>query len=126
MKRKAKSPIPDASSRPRLVVRIPLEQLWNPAGPTAHIRLRHLSPDDVECLLKAVPDLHLVEARIAEELRWYPRSDYRFWRDKARHHAAHPDKSHSLDDYPDSTLYFVSEWLDEESQDRVLLFEEHH
>lgn len=126
MKRKAKTSIPDASSHPRLVLRIPLEQLWTPEGPANHILLRHLSPDDVESLLKTTPNLRLVEARIAEELRWYPRGDYKFWRDQARNHAAHPDTSQSLDDFPDSMFYFISEWLDEASQDRILLFELHH
>ena len=126
MKRKAKTAIPDASSAPRLVLRIPLEQLWTSEGPTNHTPLRDLSPDEVESLLKTTPDLRLVEARIAEELRWHPRGDYRFWRDHARNHAAHPDKPQPLDDFPDSMLYFVSEWLDEASQDRILLFELHH
>jgi len=105
---------------------MPLEELWTPAGPTHHVCLRHLSPNEVESLLKDVPDLSLVEARIAEELRWYSRGDYRFWRDKARNHAADPEKPHSLDEFPDSMLYFVSEWLEDESQDRALLFEQYH
>ncbi len=126
MKRKAKTSIPHASLWPRLVVRIPLEQLWTTTGPTAHVCLRHLSPNEVESLLKVDPDLRLVEARIAEELRWYPRGDYRFWRDKARDHAADSEKPHSLDEFPDSMLYFVSEWLEDGSQDRVLLFEQYH
>ena len=57
---------------------MPLDELWTTAGPTGHIRLRHLNVVEVGSLLKTFPDLRLVEARIAEELQWYPRGDDTF------------------------------------------------
>jgi hypothetical protein len=125
MKPRAKYSIP-TTGWTRLVIRIPLEELWTASGRTGHVCQRFLSPDEVESLLRGIPDLQLVEARISEELRWYPRGDYGFWRRRARQHAADPNSPQSLDDFPDSMFYFVSEWVDEESQDRVLLFEQYH
>jgi hypothetical protein len=125
MKGKSKDPV-RAASWTRLVSRMPVEELWSMAGSTRHLRLRSLTTDDVEPLLKAFPDLRLVEARIGEELRWYPHGDYGFWYHRAQLHAAEPDNRRSLDEFPDSMCYFVSEWVEAESQDRVLLFEQHH
>ena len=125
MRQKPKPPLREGPLK-RIVTRTPLDELWTENGPLHNKRQRYISSTEVEILLKQSPDITLVEARVAEPLQWHPRGDYSFWRNKARHHAADPDKSHSLDDFPDSMFYFISEWLDEASQDRILLFELHH
>ncbi|MCW1925870.1 hypothetical protein OKA05_25145 [Luteolibacter arcticus] len=105
---------------------MPLEELWTIAGRTGHVRLRHLTGSEVESLLKTFPDLRLVEAQLAAELRWYPRGDYGFWRQHARIHAAEPGNQRPLHDFPDSMCYIVSEWVETATQDQVLLFEQYH
>jgi|GEM_PF-1091559 len=119
--------IPDAIAPWQVVVsRMPLDHLFTEAGRTAHVRGKFLTPAAVESLLRASRDYRLVEAQMGTQLRWYPRGDYGFWYHRARPHAADPNKRISLDDFPDAMFYFVSEWHDSASGERVLLYEEHH
>lgn len=119
--------IPDAIAPRQVVIsRLPLDHLFTEAGRTAHVRGEFLTPAAVEDLLQASLDYRLVEAQMGAQLRWYPRGDYGFWYRRARQHAAEPDNRRSLDDFPDSRCYFISEWLDSASGDRVLLYEEQH
>jgi len=113
---------------PRLVVvtRMPLDHLFTETGRTAHVRRKFLGPAAVEALLRASRDYRLVEARMGDPLHWYARGDYEFWHHGARQHAAEPDNRISLDDFPESRCYFISEWCDAASGDRVLLYEEQH
>ena len=125
--RAKKVPIP--ASLPfeqRIVGSIPIDHLFTEAGRTAHVRGDFLTPEAVEALLRVSRDLRLVEARIGSQLCWYPRGDYSFWYRRASRHAADPDNRKALDEFPVSTCYFVSEWLDSATDDRVLLYEEHH
>lgn len=105
---------------------IPLDHLFTESRQTAHVRGKFLSPSVVESLLQASRDIRLVEARVGSKLRWYPRGDYGFWYHRVREHAAEPDNRVSPEDFPDSMYYFISEWHDLASGDRVLLCEEHH
>lgn len=105
---------------------MPLDCLYTEAGLTPHVRGKFLTPAATEALLVTSREYHLVEAKMNVPLRWYSRGDYGFWYHRARKHAAAPENRRSLDDFPDSMCYFISEWLDTVSGDRVLLFEAHH
>ena len=105
---------------------MPIDHLFDEAGRTAHSREKAITREAVESLLRDSPGYRLVVAQMGTQMRWYPRGDYSFWYRHARPHTADPHGRSSLDDFPDSTLYFVSEWYDPSSGERVLLFEEHH
>jgi len=105
---------------------MPIDQLFNDAGLTPHIRGEYLGPEAIEAVLRSSRDIRLVEAHIGVPLRWYRRGDYGFWYHCARQHAAEPDGGCSLDDFPDSRCYFVSMWRSPNGGEQVLLFEVHH
>jgi hypothetical protein len=122
-----KERIPEAmASRQRIVSQLPLDHLFNAEGSLDYVRGESLTSAAVESVLQGSRECCLVEAKIGEPLHWQARGDYGFWYRGAREHTAEPDQRMPLGDFADARCYFVSEWLEPSSGNRVLLFEEYH
>ena len=108
----------------RLVIRLPLESLWNGDGPLDASRRRDLTAEDIKALLR-LGAVSFVVADCGLPLVWTaPAEGYDFWKGEIQPHLYDEAKPH-LDDYPGGYFYSASEWQVGASQSVVVL-EEHH
>jgi hypothetical protein len=108
----------------RIIVAMPLTELWNDAGPVPARRGRWLEREDIRGLLRAGP-VRFVVANVGHKLRWAPPSEcYAFWKAEVRGHLCAGDAIR-LEDYPGHYCYAASEWhLD--SGAVAIVLEMHH
>lgn len=103
-----------------LVIRLPLTELWDDAGPVAASRRRDLTAADIRELLQRGP-VRFVVADVAAPLRWVPAGDcFRFWKAEVQSRVADPGGA-SLDESPSGYGYFASEWGPTEGPPVVVL-----
>ena len=108
----------------RIVVRLPLEELWTRDGPLAAHKRRDLSAGHIAGLLWAGP-LRFVVADLGHPLRWVPEADrFTFW--KAEPRVVHPDSDgFYLGDFPGHYAYVAPKWSADLGLPIVVL-ETHH
>jgi hypothetical protein len=94
----------------RVVVSLPLAEIWDSSGPIAATRGRQLSTADITQLLRAGP-IQFVVADFGP-LRWIPTdSMYDFWKCDAKHHILSPGRSAALEEFPGEYFYVATEWI---------------
>ena len=110
----------------RIVVGIPIEELWTREGPLVAQKRRDLSTGDIAGLLRAGP-LQFVVADLGQPLRWVSEADrFMFWKSEVKPRVADPDpKRFYLADFPGHYAYVASEWSADLGLPIVLL-ETHH
>lgn len=94
----------------RVVVSLPLAEIWDSTGPMAAARGRQLSADDITQLLRAGP----IQFVVADSgpLRWIPTdAAYDFWKRDAKHHILPPGHSAALEEFPGEYFYVATEWV---------------
>ncbi len=111
-------------SKLRVVVKLPLDDLWDDCGPLSHTRVRWLSDKDIREMLRESPPQFVI-ADVGLPLQWIPRAEsFRFWR-KAVAEIAPPSQPASLNDYSGGCCYFAALWQAESAPDLIVL-ERHH
>ena len=110
----------------RIVVGIPLEDLWTREGPSAAQKRRDLSAIDIAALLRAGP-LQFVVADLGHPLRWVAEADrFAFWKAEVKPRIVAPGPAaFHLGDLPEHYAYVASEWSAGLGRPIVLL-EKHH
>lgn len=104
----------------RIVMYLPLRELWDDAGSVSATRGRDLTAADIRELLRAGP-VRFVVASVAEPLRWVPIGEcFRFWKAEVQSRVAGSEGAR-LEDYPGCYCYFASEWAVRDGAPVVLL-----
>ena len=110
----------------RIVVTLPLEELWSREGPIPAHKRRDLSTGDIARLLRAGP-LRFVVADVGQFLKWIPENDrFTFWKAEVKPRVvdSYADGLY-LNDFPGHYAYVASEWSADFGPPIVLL-EMHH
>ncbi|HEU4881244.1 MAG TPA: hypothetical protein VFT45_03335 [Longimicrobium sp.] len=110
----------------RIVVSLPLTELWTPEGRVDAVRLRALGRDDVAELLRA-GIVQFVRADIASPLEWIgERERFGFWTSEVRDRIVPPAQAaFALEDHPGGYGYLASEWR-AEGRPPIVLVERYH
>ena len=109
----------------KLVIEIPLKELWISDGALGHKRARSLSKEDIRRILQA-DSIVFVFANIADKLQWVKREEcFYVWQNEVQTHLIEPRKSVNKDHYPGNYGYLASEWI-QPGQQSIVLFEKVH
>lgn len=110
----------------RMVVNIPLQEIWNERGVVSTTEVRKLSVDDIANLLRR-GKLRCVVANVGLPLHWVSLEDcYEFWKTEVRMRVADPSAEHTYREaFPGRYFYFASEWSSEAHEPIVLLTAAH-
>jgi hypothetical protein len=104
----------------RVVMRIPMTELWDSEGNLTATKQRTLSRDDVVALLRRGL-VRFVVAECGDPLKWIPPSDcYGFWKTELKPRIVET-KTFELEDFPGAYCYVASEWADGQFTPLVLL-----
>ncbi len=107
---------------PRLVIRIPLDELWDDSGPLIAERVRCLSKLDLRELVRLGAVTFYVAEGGGPLRRVEPAECFDFWKSEIEPHLVDPpEKRIYLDDYPDGYAYVASEWKTNDGTSVVLL-----
>jgi hypothetical protein len=111
----------------RVVVSIPLVELWDERGPVAATRGRRLGRVEIAEMLRSVK-IQFVVATGAEPLRWISIDDrFTFWTDEVKPRVVPADaEAFYLGDYPGEYCYLATEWTRSAAGPTVILLECHH
>lgn len=105
----------------RIVDRLPLKELWNERGPLSAVRLRSLSPSDLQMLLRASP-VQFAIADVGDRYQWHEIDEcHALWKQSIRAHLADPEQPINLDSFPLGYAYCASEWKLPDGQNVVVL-----
>ena len=110
----------------RIVVSLPLEELWTREGPLTAQICRDLSTGEIVGLLRAGP-VRFVVADLGQRLKWVAEAEsFTFWKSEAKRHIVNvaSDGFH-LDDFPDQYAYVASERAADLGPP-IILLEKHH
>lgn len=93
-------------TRTRIVVRLPLTELWTEDGRVEAVQVRRLSRSGIAGLLRDGP-VQLVRAEIGRPLEWIPAAErFDLWKSEIQDRVVDPaDAGFVLDDYPDGYCY---------------------
>ena len=104
----------------RIVMRIPMSELWDSEGNLTAAKQRALGGSDIAALLRQ-GQVRFVVADCGKRLEWIPPPQcYDFWKTRVKPRIVEADKF-DLADFPDKCCYVASEWADGESPPIVLL-----
>jgi hypothetical protein len=110
----------------KLVIRLPLESLWDEKGLLTATRRRTLTREDLKSLLQTTP-VQFVVVEIGASPRWIPLEDrFRFWKQETKPHLADPGSHITLGNFPDNYCYFASEWEIGAEGTTVVVLERNH
>lgn len=105
----------------RIVVGIPMPELWDERGPVFAVRGSDLSLETLCELLRQGP-VRFVVADVGCPLRWFAAEEcFAFWKSEVRSRLAALGASADLGSFPGGYCYFLSEWLPSEGTPIVLL-----
>jgi hypothetical protein len=112
----------------RIVVQMPLTQLWDESGTLPLKKRREVGRSDVAELLRG-GSVSFVIADCGRPLNWVPHRDcYRFWKNEVKPRLVEPDaaeRGFRLEEFPGQYCYVASEWgLGEEGP--VVVLETYH
>jgi hypothetical protein len=104
----------------RIVVKMPLTELWDDGGTISGERVRNLDQTDLVELVRTGP-LQLLVADAGLKLRWIPITQrFDFWK-TVRPQIAHPGKPIYREQFPNETVYIASEWRGRTGECLILL-----
>ena len=108
----------------RVVVSLPLAELWKESGPVPARRERWLGREHIRSLLRAGP-VWFVVADCGAKLRWVaPAESFALWKSDVRDHVCAGD-AWSLEDYSGEYCYVASEWRLASGETAVVLEKSH-
>jgi hypothetical protein len=108
----------------RIVVKMPLTELWDDEGTLVGERTRNLDESDLVELLRTGPVQFLV-ADAGLELRWMRTPQlFEFWK-TVRPQIAHPEKPIYREQVLNETAYIASEWRGR-TDECLILLEKYH
>jgi len=108
----------------RVVVQMPVRELWREDGFSTSTRKKSLSFHDIREFL-ASGTVQFVIADVGVALRWIPEGEcFDFWKHEARLHLASDTKA-ALNEFPGGYCYFASQWEGETTAPLVLLEKSH-
>ena len=95
----------------RVVVRLPLHEIWDGDGVVESHRLRDLSQVDIAELLRTGP-VRFVVANVGDKLNWVRESEcFDFWKSEVRQRLFDPRKgTFDIDQVPGGYGYSATEW----------------
>jgi hypothetical protein len=112
----------------RIVIKIPLLELWDMAGVLQHKRGPVLGVLEIVELLRG-PELRVAVADVGRPLRWMAGDELLdFWKNDAKPRIVPPPRASAgfrLEDFPGNCAYIATEWK-AESQPTVVVLECHH
>jgi hypothetical protein len=112
----------------RVVLKIPLSELWDITGVLEHERGRILGVADVVELLRS-SDLRMAVAEVGRPLTWVAGDElFEFWKNHAKPRIVPPARvtaGFRLEDFPGEHAYVATE-RKAESQAAVVVLECHH
>lgn len=111
----------------RIVVSMPLDELWDEQGSITARRGRALGQQEIAALLSS-ETVQFVVANVGSHLRWIPLDDrFTFWKGevKVRLVPTNAEKLR-LEDYPGEYCYVATEWRRPSGQSTIILLERHH
>jgi hypothetical protein len=109
----------------RIVIRLPLEELWNEKECLVATRRADLASVDIVERLRGGP-LRFVVADCGHPLRWIPEDEcFGFWKTELKRRLADPGVDIDLDEFLGGYCYLASEW-DLDSGGTVVLLEMFH
>jgi hypothetical protein len=104
----------------RVVMRIPMSELWDTDGNLTAAKKRTLGGSDVATMLQEGL-IRFVVAECGDPLRWIPTSDCSdFWKTELKHRIVETE-TFDQSDFPGAYCYVASEWADGEPLPLVLL-----
>lgn len=111
----------------RVVISLPLSELWDEKAPTAAVRQRHLSYEDLRQLVRA-GQVRFVIADVGAPLRWISAGEsHTFWKLEVRPHLVdEPDRPFDICHFPEGYCYVASEWLGSRDNQATVVLELHH
>lgn len=105
----------------RVITGLPLDDLWDDAGPLPAARQKDLSASQLRELLRQGP-VRFVVAEVGARPRWIPESGcFDFWKHEVQSHLAEPDRGAYLSSFEGAYCYFATEWRDERGSTIVVL-----
>ena len=117
---------PEGAVRPeqRIVVKIPIKELWDDRGPVSGLRISELDSESIRLLLKSGP-VKFVVADVGLPLQWIEPDDrFDFWKATGLN-VAIPEQKIPLEHFPNNLAYFASQWAGRDGECIVLL-EKYH
>ena len=111
----------------RIVVSLPLAELWDERGPVAATRGRRLGRVEIAGMLTSAT-IQFVVANGGGPLRWISIADrFTFWKDEVKPRVVPADaEGFFLEDYPGEYCYLATEWTRSVAGPTVVLLECHH
>jgi hypothetical protein len=110
--------------RKRVVMRMPLDELWDSDGPVAGSRCEQLDRDAIKEIIGR-NDTRIVVADIGAPLKWLVgRERFRLWKEEVAPRLAPPWDGWRLESFPGEYCYVASRWVCGGAN--VILFEKHH
>lgn len=108
----------------KIVVKLPLTELWDEMGTLSGERVRHLDENLVRELMGAGPVQYIV-ANCGAGLNWIPIQErFRFWK-AVQSQVVDASRPIYLERFPNQTAYTASEWRGRDGECLILL-ETHH
>jgi len=109
----------------RVVISLPLTELFNESGSTMHRRVRELGAKEILELIKAGP-VQFVFVDVGFRPQWIPLElCYDCFKNQVRPHLANASERVLLDNFPGGFCYFASQWIAGDDATIVVL-ERHH
>jgi hypothetical protein len=108
----------------RIVVSIPLSELWDRSGPIAATRGGYLNCEEIRGLLRSLPRRFVVAD--FGPLQWIEAAEcFTFWKHEVQDHICEDLHAIHLDDCPGGYCYAASRWL-LASGETVIVLEKYH
>jgi hypothetical protein len=111
----------------RIVVSMPLDEIWDERGPVAATRGRTLGLQEIAALLSSEA-VQFVVANGGSPPRWIRFDDrFTFWKTEVKVRLVPADaEKFYLGDYPGEYCYVPTEWRRSVGQSTIVLLECHH
>src|SRR5690348_15644708 len=94
----------------KIVINIPLQNIWNSQGELNARRSSYLSEEKISEMLKCGL-IDFVVADVGSSLKWVNQSEcYSFWKCEVQDHLAENVEKINIDAFPNDYAYIASEW----------------
>jgi len=110
----------------RIVLQMPLHELWSNCRVASTKKIRSLSADDITDILR-LGKTRFVIAKIGEYLKWTPLDEsYGFWKSEVKMRVVNPEaEGFYLEHFPEDYCYIAEEWEADEGERIILLMMSH-
>ncbi|MFM2386650.1 MAG: hypothetical protein RL660_1407 [Bacteroidota bacterium] len=109
----------------KIVMQIPLTKLWNDSGDVIADRVRHLTTDEIQGILKS-HTVQFVVADVGAALKWIDiHNTFEFWKAEIKPHLADDYNKVKLENFIGNYAFVASEWAGD-IEVPIILLEKHH